>query len=315
MPSSILKPPRLRKGDTIGLVSPASPPSSGEKIEKGVRYLEHLGYRVEVGKHVLDQNGYLAGSDEDRAADFNAMIRAKTVKAVFAIRGGYGTPRILPLIDFAALRRNPKILVGYSDLTALQLAAYRKMGLVTFSGPMAGVEMWNGIDPYTEEHFWRLITSAAPPGVLANPPEENLGFSGSRNVSGKLLGGNLSLVISILATPYSPQYERSLLVLEEVDEAPHRVDRMFTQLFHSGILNKISALILGHFTDCRPVDPSKPSLTVDQVLRDVINKLSIPVIINLQYGHIPKKLTIPFGIRARLHPSESLLEIRESAVR
>ena len=142
MPS--IKPPRLKKGDLIGLVAPASTPAAAERIEGGVRYLEQLGYRTVVGKHVTDQYGYLAGSDADRAADLNAMIRNRNVKAIFCIRGGYGTPRMISLVDYAALRRDPKIFVGYSDITALQLAMFRKTGLITFSGPMTGVEMWKG---------------------------------------------------------------------------------------------------------------------------------------------------------------------------
>lgn len=314
MPQSILKPPRLRRGDTIGLISPASPPSSQEKIEKSVRYLEQLGYRVKVGAHAMDQNGYLAGSDQHRADDFNEMIRDRTVKAIIALRGGYGTPRILPLINYSAVRRNPKIVVGYSDLTALQLALFRKTALVTFSGPMAGVEMWNSIDSYTEEHFWRLVTSAAPAGFLPAPPEASVAVHHAKKASGRILGGNLSLLISTLSTPYSPAYAKSLLVLEEIDEAPHRIDRMLTQLFNAGILKTVAGVILGRFTNCVPSDPSKPFLTIDQVLADAVARIPVPVLTNLQYGHIAKKLTIPFGVKGCLFP-DGRLAILESAVR
>lgn len=314
MPGSVLKPPRLRKGETIGLISPASPPSSSEKIEKSVRYLERLGYRVVVGSHAMDQNGYLAGSDRHRADDFNQMVRDKNIKAILAIRGGYGTPRILSLLDYSAVKRNPKIIVGYSDLTALQLALYKKTNLITFSGPMAGVEMWNSIDPYTEEHFWRIVTSASPAGALPPPADSPPVVFHAAKASGRLLGGNLSLLISSLSTPYSPSYKDSLLVLEEVDEAPHRVDRMLTQLFNAGVLKGIAGLLLGHFTDCNPADPSKPFLTTDEVLTDVIARLAVPVLTKLQYGHIPKKLTLPIGARARLFP-DGRLELLESAVR
>ncbi len=314
MSHSILKPPRLRKGETIGLISPASPPSSSEKIEKSVRYLERLGYRVAVGSHVMEQKGYLAGSDQHRADDFNQMVRDKNIKAILAIRGGYGTPRILPLLDYSAVKRNPKIIVGYSDLTALQLALYRKTNLITFSGPMAGVEMWNSIDPYTEEHFWRIVTSASPAGALPPPADSPPVVFHAAKAAGRLLGGNLSLLISALSTPYSPSYKDSLLVLEEVDEAPHRVDRMLTQLFNAGVFKGIAGLLLGHFTDCNPADPSKPFLTTDEVLTDVVARLAVPVLTKLQYGHIPKKLTLPIGARACLFP-DGRLELLESAVR
>ena len=311
----LLKPRSLRKGDVIGLISPASTPSSSEKIEKSVRYLESLGYRTAVGTHVLDVNGYLAGSDRDRAEDFNAMVRDKHVKAIVALRGGYGTPRILPLLDYRAIRQHPKIIVGYSDLTALQLAVFKKTSLVTFSGPMAAVEMWDGIDPYTEEHFWRLVTSPKPVGILANPNDDPVAGHNGGTAAGRLLGGNLSLVVSSLATPYSPDYAKALLVLEEIDEAPHRVDRMVTQMFNGGLFKQLSGLVLGRFTDCVPSDPEKPNLTIDQVLADVLQRIQKPALSNLRYGHIPKKLTIPFGVRARLDAEKGRLEISEAAVR
>lgn len=311
---NILKPPRLRKGDLIGIVSPASPPSTREKIDKGVQYLERLGYRIKVGQYVMAQHGYLAGTDEQRAHDFNDMLRNKEVKAIFAVRGGYGTPRFLHLIDYRAVRRNPKIIVGYSDLTALQLALFKKTGLVTFSGPMVAVEMWNNIDPFTEEHFWRVITSKARIGLLPNPPEVGFSFSNKGKASGRMLGGNFALVMSLMGTRYLPELRKSLLVLEDVDEAPHRVDRMFAQLRHAGILKKIAGLILGRFVDCVPSDPSVPHLTIEQVLQEAVQSVNCPVLTNLQYGHIPKKLTLPIGVRAQLDTRRGRLEVFEGAV-
>jgi muramoyltetrapeptide carboxypeptidase len=311
---NILKPPRLRKGDLIGVISPASPPSAQEKIDKGVQYLEHLGYRVKVGQYVMAQHGYLAGTDEQRAHDFNDMVRDKKVKAIFAVRGGYGTPRLLHLIDYRSMRRSPKILVGYSDLTALQLALFKRTGLVTFSGPMVGVEMWNGIDPFTEEHFWRVITSKAPVGPLAHPPETPFSFFNKGSARGRILGGNFALVMALMGTQYLPDLRKSLLVLEDVDEAPHRVDRMFMQLLHAGILKKVAGLILGRFTDCIPSDPSAPHLTVEQVLQEAVQSVRCPVLTNLQYGHIPRKPTIPVGVRALLDTRRERLEVLEGAV-
>jgi len=310
----IIKPPRLKKGEVIGLVAPASTPSSNEKIEKGVHYLEHLGYRVKIGKHVNKVVGYLAGTDEQRASDFNEMLRDRNVKAIFALRGGYGTPRILRLLDYSAARRNPKIIVGYSDLTALQLAMFKKIGLVTFSGPMVSVEMWNAIDPFTEEHFWRVITSPTGIGSLTNPPEEPLKILRTGKASGRLLGGNLSLLASLMGTPFLPNLRRAVLVLEEVDEAPHRVDRMFAQLMNSGIFKVVSAVVLGKFTDCVPTDPSKPYLTVEQVVDNLAAIVRCPLIANLQYGHIPRKLTIPIGLKVKVDAGKGKLEIPETAV-
>jgi muramoyltetrapeptide carboxypeptidase len=212
------------------------------------------------------------------------------------------------------VRQNPKIVVGYSDLTALQLALFKKTGLITFSGPMVGVEMWETIDPFTEEHFWRVLTSKARIGALANSEEEIVACYNRGRVAGRLLGGTLSLLIFLMGTPYFPDLREALLVLEDVDEAPHRVDRMFTQLFHAGILKSISGLVLGKFTDCVPSDPSKPHLTIEQVLQEALLKLSCPVLTNFQYGHIPKKLTLPIGLRARLDTRRGVLEVLEAAV-
>src|SRR5439155_16281465 len=166
---TLLKPPRLRRGDVIGLVSPAGAPSSAEKIERGGRYLERLGYRVKLGPHVSARHGYFAGTDAQRLSDLNGMLNDPQVKAIFAVRGGYGSPRLLPFVDYRAARRQPTILVGFSDITALHLALYRRAGLVTFSGPLPGVEFWRRPDPYTEEHFWRLLTSTRPVGLMPGP--------------------------------------------------------------------------------------------------------------------------------------------------
>ncbi len=310
-----LKAPRLRRGDCIGIVSPASAPSAQEKIDKGVRYLEGLGYRVKVGQHAMDQHGYLAGTDEQRVGDFNEMLRDRAVKAIIAVRGGYGTPRLLHLVDYTAVRRSPKIIVGYSDINALQLALYRKTGLVTFSGPMVGVEMWDNIDPYTEEHFWRLVTSSTRVGDLENPDGDLISGYNPGKARGVLLGGNLSLLMSLFATPYVPSLRAAILAVEDVDESPHRVDRMFTQLFLSGILRGISGLILGKFTDCVPSDPTKPHLTVEQVLEEALRNVPCPVLSNVQFGHIPKKLTLPLGVSTAIDSRTARLTILEGAVR
>ncbi|RPI02022.1 MAG: LD-carboxypeptidase, partial [Ignavibacteriae bacterium] len=270
----IMKPPKLRKGNVIGLIAPASSPSPEEKIEKGAAYLEQLGYRVKFGEYIHKKHGYLAGTDEMRAADFNAMVRDTTVKAIFAIRGGYGTSRILGKIDYRSLKQNPKIIVGYSDITALQLAVFRKIGLVSFSGPMTGTDLWKDLDPYTEENFWRLLKSTKKIGVLKNPADEPLKILKHGTSHGRLLGGNLSLLTCLAGTQFLPQTRKSILFLEDVDEAPHRIDRMFAQLFNAGILNRLAGLIFGKFTDCSPSNPAEPHLTVDQVQTEYAEKIN-----------------------------------------
>lgn len=309
-----LKPQKLRKRDVIGVIAPASPPSKPEKIESGIRYLESIGYRVKVGGHVRKVHGYLAGTDEQRAADLNAMFRDPSVKALFVVRGGYGLHRILDLLDYQTIKRNPKIVVGYSDLTALQLALWRKVGLVTFSGPMVAVEMADRMDPYTEEHFWRVLTSATRVGALDSPaghPTRPI-HDGTR--TGTLLGGNLSILCALLGTRYCPSWRRALLVLEEVGEEPYRIDRMLMHLLHARVFESISGLTLGQFIDCRAQDTSKPYFTVEEVLEHFTRNLPIPVVADLAYGHLPRKLTLPWGVRARIDGSVGRLEVLEAAV-
>jgi muramoyltetrapeptide carboxypeptidase len=312
--SRALKPPRLRKGDVIGLVSPASTPTPYDKIEGSVRYLEGSGYRVKLGQHVSKAWGYLAGTDEERAEDFNAMIRDPQVRAIFALRGGYGTPRILHQIAYRALARQPKIISGFSDITALQLAIYRKCGLVTFSGPMPAVEFWKNPDPFTEENFWRLLTSNKPVGALANPLEERFDRLKEGKARGVLLGGNLALVTSTIGTRFMPALKGAVLVLEEVDEYPYRVDRMLAQLMNAGVLDRLAGLLLGRFTNCEPKNPAKPHLSTDSVLKEYAQIVSGPVLGNLLYGHVPRKLTIPFGLAAEVNSAKGTIRISESAV-
>jgi muramoyltetrapeptide carboxypeptidase len=310
-----LKPPRLKNGDLIALVSPASTPSPREKIDASVRYLEKLGYRVKVGRHAGNEYGYLAGTDAERAADFNEMLRDQEVKAVFALRGGYGTPRILPLIDYETLRRHPKIISGFSDITALQLAIYQHTGLITFSGPMPAVEFWKNPDPFTEENFWRLLSSSEETLSLPNPPDDPARTLCAGIAEGVLLGGNLSLVTSSIGTRFLPSFRGAILALEEVDEVPYRVDRMLAQITNSGIARQIAGLLLGKFTHCEPKDPAKPSLATDQLLSDFAAAAKIPAITNLAYGHVPRKMTLPFGARVRIEAVENpRIQLLENAV-
>lgn len=279
-----------------------------------MRYLEGLGYRVKLGKHVSKAWGYLAGTDDERAEDFNAMIRDPGIKAIFALRGGYGTPRILAQISYRALARQPKIISGFSDITALQLAIYRKCRLVTFSGPMPAVEFWKNPDPFTEENFWRLLTSNKTVGELSNPLEERFDLLKAGKARGVLLGGNLALVTSTLGTLFMPSLKSAILVLEEVDEFPYRVDRMLAQLRNAGMLAALNGLLLGRFTNCEPKDPAKPHLSTDFVLKEYAAMVDGPVLGNLLYGHVPKKLSIPFGLAAQIDTTRRKIRVAESAV-
>jgi muramoyltetrapeptide carboxypeptidase len=309
----ILKPPALKKGDVIGIVSPASSPDDFTRIEQGVKYLESLGYRVKLGKHIFKRYGYLSSTDDERADDLNEMFADEKVKAIICVRGGYGTPRLLDKVDYNLIKEKPKIFVGYSDITALQLAIFKKTGLVTFSGPMLAVDIYSNFDSFAEDFFWRILTSREKKIEIKNPNGVELNTLKSGKATGTLLGGNLSLIASIMGTKYQPSFNGSVLVIEDIGEEPYRIDRYLSQLKNSGVLYKINACILGQFTDCAPKEPEK-SLTLEQIFNDYLGNLKIPVISNLSYGHIPQKLTLPLGARVRVDAKRQKITIIESVL-
>ncbi len=310
----ILKPPRLRRGDLIGLIAPAGAPRDWSMVEHGVRYLERLGYRTKLGRHVRETHGYFAGTDEQRVEDLNGFLRDREVRAIFALRGGYGTPRLLPKVDYAAARRDPKILVGYSDITALQMALFRRIGLITFAGPMLASDLATHRDPFAEAQFWRVLTSAGRVGDLEQPKGQPLSQRHAGRAEGRLLGTNLSLLVSSLGTPFNPNYRGALLVLEDVNEPLHRIDRMLTQLRNAGVLRRISGLVLGAFTKCSSGDRGQPFLALKEIFDEAFDGLPHPAVEAFAFGHVPAKVTIPLGCRARLNADRGDLHVLESAV-
>jgi muramoyltetrapeptide carboxypeptidase len=306
---TIIRPPALRRGDVIGVCAPASPIVAEQDLHKGASYLQSLGYKVLLAPHVLRSRGYLAGSDKERAADLMDLFTDRRVRAIVALRGGYGTQRILPHLDFGVIRRNPKIVVGYSDLTALSLALATKAGLVSFAGPMVGAEMARGLTGVAEEFFWRCLTSTKAPGVVPGPAEPFL----SGAADGRILGGNLSLMAAMAGTPYFPTFSRSLVLLEEIGERPYRVDRMLQQLALAGVWRRASGVLLGTFVDCGP-EEGKPSLSLPEVFADAFRGNPLPVLAELHHGHVRQSITLPIGVRARIDKGGKLT-ILESAVR
>jgi len=266
-----------------------------------------------VGTHATRLHGYLAGTDEERAADIHAMFESPEVRAIFCIRGGYGTPRLLPLLHYRMIARHPKILVGYSDVTAIHLALWKYAGLVSFHGSMAGVDMADPMDPFTEELFWRLLTSTGKAGAIAFPHPLPEGLVPGK-ASGRLLGGNLALVTALIGTRYQPRFDGSILFLEDIGEDPYRIDRMFTQLRGASILARCSGIMTGHFTDCVPKDPSSPTFTTDEVLREYLTATRRPALWRVPFGHERCNMPIPVGVRARIDGGTGAVELLESAV-
>lgn len=292
-----LKAKALQQGDTIGIIAPASPARSEDRIQQAVQYLERQGYRVEVAKHMMDGPGYLAAPDKDRLSDLHGMIRNKRVKAIMLIRGGYGTIRLLDKLDYELIKRNPKIFVGYSDATALFHGIRRMTGLAScFFGPMPGVDMWDVFDPFAEEVFWRSVTSSKPFGALPMSDEEGTVMRGkNQTVSGRMIGGNLTVFCSLLGTPYQPRFSGVIPFFEEIDEKPRKVDAYLAQLAHAGLWDKAEGILLGQFSGCE--DTESPSQSIEEVMNDYFGKAEVPVVANLPWGHVPRQWTIPLGAR------------------
>ncbi|MBD3409355.1 MAG: LD-carboxypeptidase [Ignavibacteriales bacterium] len=309
----LIKPKKIRKGDVVSLIAPASNPKDMSRIEKSVRYFEGLGYRVKIGAGVGKGYGYLAATDDERLADLHAAFEDAETSMVMCVRGGYGTPRLLERIDYRLIKRNPKIFVGYSDITALSLAFLRKAKLVTFAGPMAAVDFWKDVDPYAEENFWRTVSSAKKPGAVPMPAGTKLAPLVKGKAEGALMGGNLALVAALAGSPYMPDPRGAILWLEEVGEPQYRVDRMLNQMAISGMLKKAAGVLLGEFTGCDD-EPGAETLTLEQVFDRYLGSLDKPVVRGFPHGHVDKTHTIPFGVRASLDANNGVVRYLEPAV-
>ena len=307
----ILKPKALKKGGVIGICSPASPLSSTDALDASIRYVEQLGYRVELAPNLFRKRGYLAGSDRQRTDDLHSLFRNKHVNIIIVARGGYGTHRILPLLDYDLIRKHPKLVVGYSDITALQLALFTKASLMSVSGAMM-TELPKTFGSNSEEMYWQAITSPRPLSSIKG--KHPFGGKTARHATGRILGGNLSLISALAGTSFFPSsWKNRILLLEEIDERPYRIDRMLQQLQLNGTLDDLSGILLGDFGDCLPLK-NKPSLLIDDVFRDAFGKRSYPVLNGFRYGHISKSLTFPIGVQARLASDRRTLQFLESAV-
>jgi len=311
---SQIKPKRLYPGDTIGVIAPASPGDLDSSMA-GVSWLGEQGFRVRLGMNVDQTLGYLAGSDNQRAADINAMFASPEIDGIVCLRGGYGTMRLLDLLDYDVIRTHPKVFVGYSDITALHLSIGQRTGLVTFHGPMVSSDMGKGLSDYTWDSFSRAITTSEPLGAVINPsnvdPPE---FIVPGRTRGYLTGGNLSLITGTLGTPYEIDTRGKILCLEEVGEAPYRMDRMLTQLLLAGKLQDAAGIVVAVCNDCDDKDDS-PSFTLEEVLRDRLGGLSKPVLYNLHFGHTTEKATLPLGAMAILGTDIGGLVVIETATK
>lgn len=305
-----MKAKRLEAGDTVGMVAPASP-SESSKAEKAIKYITSMGYKVKTGKSVFSRRGYLAGEDEVRAYDINSMFADDEISAVFCLRGGYGSQRILDLLDFQLIENNPKIFMGYSDVTALLNAVYQKCGLITFHGPMGG-DFSGGLEKQTKRAMKSLLESIEPIGEILNPQTPEVVSEGSGQ--GVLVGGNLSIVAASLGTPYEIDTSDRILLLEDVFEEPYSVDRMLTQLRLAGKLMDASGIILGDWGKSEPEDREK-SLSLEEVFDDIFKGIGKPVLKGFKIGHCKPNITVPIGALASIDTETATVRILESAVR
>lgn len=309
---NIIKAPKLNKGDLIGFISPSSPVDNPEKINRALQYFEKMGYRVKLSKNLNKSNGYLAGTDEERVEDIHSMFRDKEVKAVLSIRGGYGASRLLDKLNYNLIKKNPKIFCGYSDVTVLQNAIFRKTGLITFAGPMAVVDFCNEAESYTEESFWQMLTQNKVPEMKL-PEGEKLYSLYKGKAAGRIIGGNLSLFVTLLGTKYIPDPIGSLLFLEEVSESPYRIDRMFSHLYNSGYLHAISGIVFGSFSDCVEKEVDKKTLNLGEVFEHYFTlRINKPAIYNYSHGHLTMNATLPIGVNAAIDADNCSIKLLES---
>ena len=312
-----IKPRALRTGDTVGLIAPASYTFDLWRLDEAAARVEALGLVPRFGKHVRGRRGFLSGTDDERLEDLHAMFADRSIAAVFALQGGYGTPRLLDRIDYELVRRNPKILLGYSDITGLHLAIGRKSGLVTFHGP----NMLGTLTPRTLETLKKALFVAEPLGDVTNPDEAdplNVEFplhTVAKGVArGRMVGGNLTLISSTMGTPYEIETKGRILLVEDTGEAPYRIDRMLVQLKLAGKLQDAAGIVFGTCSDCEPSRSSfELSLSLSEVLDELLGSLGKPVLAGILFGHTKEKAVIPFGVEAELDAGAKRLTILESA--
>ena len=310
----MLKPKALRPGDTLGFVAPSSPVKTPDSVEKSVEAARALGYRVVVGESCRSNHGYLSGDDPMRSDDLNRMFADDAIDGIIAIRGGYGAPRILDKLDYRLAAEHPKLLAGYSDITALHIAYGQKSGLVTMHAPMPSTEwIQDGYDDFTASGLWRALTSTEPLGEVANPPECPLETLNGGVARGKLIGGNLSLIAALNGTPWEIDARGAILVIEDVGEYIDRLDRMLTTLRLSGKFDDCAGVVLGGFTNCKPEYPDF-CLSLRQMIEEVVLPSGKPVVSGYMIGHCSPKITIPLGVEATLNADRRLLTIGEAAL-
>ncbi len=312
------KPKKLKFGDTIGVISPASPSESPAEIPRAKDYLESMGFRVAVAENVDKRKGFVAASEEARAADFNEMFSRDDVRAVFVTRGGYGSAQIIDRIDFDLVRTHPKIFTGFSDITSLHLAINKYAELVSFHSP--GMSRFNHEDltEYTKNQFFKALMEEEPLGDIELADRRKWLYTVTGGVAeGEVIGGNLSLFCSSMGTPYQPETKDKILFLEEVDDEPWIFDGSLSHLRNAGIFEGVRGVLIGECENCQPYE-FKPGFLSDvhilEVIEYYLKPLGVPVMYGLPLGHTNDMATLPFGVRCRLDADRRRFTVLESGV-
>lgn len=303
-------PGRLKFGDTIGLVSPASPAEPSD-IKKAITFFQDIGFKVKEGKHIHNKCGYLAGTDLNRASDIMDMFLDTDVSMILCIRGGYGTMRILPLLDYEIIKKTRKLFVGFSDITCLLNTLYSRCRLISFHGPMATS---NFTDIDTCKSFFSTLMKGTRPYDLINPNGYPFDCSTCRIAEGKIVGGNLSLICSTIGTPYEIDTKENILFIEEVNEAPYAIDKYLTQLLLAKKLQSCSGFILGQFTNCTTKN-SNNNFDLNKIIKDRLLSLNKPTLYNVMAGHDYPNTIIPIGAKAIIDCTVKKLYILEPVVK
>jgi muramoyltetrapeptide carboxypeptidase len=314
----LIKPPRLRQGDIVGLIAPAGH-TDDAGIEKAVKHIEELGFKARLGANLREVRGNYAGTVQQRLDDLHAMFADREVKAIWCIRGGSGAISLLSGINYRLIRSNPKILLGYSDITALHLALHRHARLVTFHGPVAQ----SGASDYSRDHMLALLCDPQPRTVItmadenrvraATEPQYAVRTVHGGIATGPLIGGNLSLVSALVGTPYAADYHHAILFLEEVNEAPYRIDRWMTQLDLSIAFKHAAALMVGICEKCEGKDEDV-TLSLNDTLDIHLQPLKVPAVTGYSFGHIRHQFTLPVGVMATLDTEAQTLTLLEAGV-
>jgi muramoyltetrapeptide carboxypeptidase len=320
MPDGVIRPKALRPGDMVGVITPSTPVTDPDRLALVTRTLSYFGLRTKIGKNVGRHSVDFAASVDERLDDLHTMFGDKGVSAIFALRGGYGCGHLLDRIDYDLIRRNPKIFLGFSDITALHLAIHKRARLVTFHGPV----VTSSFTDYTQQYFHKALFETQPIGKVTNPHEGNelrprhtLRSIRPGVATGPLVGGNLSLITATMGTPFEIETRGRILFVEDIGEEPYRVDRMLTQLRLAGKFDDVAGVIFGECDGCAPND-YKPSFaspySFGEVLDNILGKLKVPVLSGLTIGHTADQLTLPLGVTATLDADNGTLEIKEAGV-